>query len=493
MHSALRLLVALILSGAFPYAALAATFTVTTTADAGAGSLRQALADARVAPSPPHTIIFGAAFPSAGVITLASPLPTWINGRLTIDGNSRLPRISGNNAHPIFVVGVGGTRLDLEGLALRDGRRNLGGCVALAVAGETATLAINNTALSGCRAIAPGVPRGGAIDWQAGSGGQLRASNSVFTDNRTVAPLAPPITGGGAGGAIAFTGSVLLIDSTRFESNLIDVSGAPSGGIGGAIDGNLLGGGIASLSRTVFRTNSATPLTDDAFGVGGAIAAKCDATPCTWTIERSYFRGNSARRGGAIWGPGSFGGLSGDKGLRVVNSNFVNNDALESGGALFVSSGRAEIEYSSFFGSSATSAAHLVLDGVPATARIIANVFAATAGGASACAGSVATAAVAAGSISRAMCNLGIGVPVAVVPTLPDPVIDESQAIGVLRFDGAADVIDAIPAAEVANCPADDSAGAARPIDGDGDGVARCDRGALEHPANIVFRNGFEP
>jgi hypothetical protein len=68
--------------------------------------------------------------------------------------------------------------------------------------------------------------------------------------------------------------------------------------------------------------------------------------------------------------------------------------------------------------------------------------------------------------------------------------LDETPGqIGVVRFTGSA-VIDSI--SNSGQCEPRDARFQQRPIDGDGDGVARCDVGAYEHPNVSIFRNGFE-
>src|SRR5262245_19588502 len=71
--------------------AAAATFPVTTAADSGAGSLRQAVTDANGAGAVPHTITFN--IPGSGVhaLALASALPgiSVTSGGLTIDGTTQ--------------------------------------------------------------------------------------------------------------------------------------------------------------------------------------------------------------------------------------------------------------------------------------------------------------------------------------------------------------------------------------------------------------------
>lgn len=489
-YSITRSLLAVAIALATPSITEAATFAVTNTNDSGTGSLRQALLDANAAASGQHSVLFGPTFPTNGVITLQSPLPTWTNGHLSIEGNGRSPIVSGAGVHPVFIAGVATTRLDLEGIVVRDGRRASGGCVALQLANTAATLTLTNTRFSNCRALANGAPRGGAVDWLAGAGVFVSVVNSEFDNNRTVAPAAPPIIAGGSGGALSLQSTLIYVDASRFEENLVDVEGQSSGGTGGAIAATVLANGSARIVDSVFRANSATPLTNDSFGLGGGAAIFCTG-PCTWTIERSYFRGNTARAGGALFGPGTFGGSANAKRIRIVNSSFVNNDVLGSGGALSSRGGRLELEYSSFFGNGAASAAHIDLSDSE-DVRVIHNVLAATSAGAPPCAASNVSVAAAFGSISRAPCNLGALIPVTTVAQLPNPVVDESQAIGVLRFDGVPEVVDAVPAADNTTCPGEDARNQSRPIDGDSDGVARCDRGAFEHPSELLLRSGFE-
>ncbi|MEG3909054.1 DUF4347 domain-containing protein, partial [Microcoleus sp. w2-18aC6] len=101
------------------YAHTLATFTVFNTADAGPGSLRQAITDANAAPTPPHNINF--AIPGAGVQTIAplTALPN-INVPTIIDGTSQpgfagtpLIQLDGANAVDtgLSLAGSGGSTL----------------------------------------------------------------------------------------------------------------------------------------------------------------------------------------------------------------------------------------------------------------------------------------------------------------------------------------------------------------------------------------------
>ncbi|RZK52064.1 MAG: hypothetical protein EOO59_14165, partial [Hymenobacter sp.] len=80
------------------HASLAATFTVTNTADSGTGSLRQAILDVNATTAAaPHTIVFN--IPSASLtgsfgskralIALSTPLPAITAASVTVDGTSQ--------------------------------------------------------------------------------------------------------------------------------------------------------------------------------------------------------------------------------------------------------------------------------------------------------------------------------------------------------------------------------------------------------------------
>jgi hypothetical protein len=126
--------------------AQAATLTVINTNDSGAGSLRQAIADA----TDGDTITFDS--------TLAgSTITSWeyvlhkdlsINGDLNSDGAPDVT-VSGNNTGRVFSVLVG-TVASLEGLVITDGRAQDGGGIR-----NEGTLTLTNTTVSGNEALAP--------------------------------------------------------------------------------------------------------------------------------------------------------------------------------------------------------------------------------------------------------------------------------------------------------------------------------------------------
>lgn len=91
------------------------TLTVTSLADDGPGSLRQAVAAANASTGVADTIVFHV----SGTITLASRLPD-IEDELTIDGRDAAVVLSGNKAVQVLFVGPG-KRASIRGLTLADG------------------------------------------------------------------------------------------------------------------------------------------------------------------------------------------------------------------------------------------------------------------------------------------------------------------------------------------------------------------------------------
>ncbi len=104
-----------------------ASFLVTTNADAGVGSLRQAITDANAAGAGPHTIGFAPAL-SGQTITLASDLPVLsvsdvtINGDIDNDGTGDIT-IDGNGGdigRAIFRGNAGAVNATFKGFTIQD-------------------------------------------------------------------------------------------------------------------------------------------------------------------------------------------------------------------------------------------------------------------------------------------------------------------------------------------------------------------------------------
>ncbi len=275
---------------------LAATQTVTTTNDSGAGSLRDAIANAASGDS----IVFAPSL-SGQTIALSSRIEITLN--LTITGGQVIT-LSGNDTTPIFDIDNGAT-VTLDGLTF--------------VNGYNATL------------------HGGAIV----NSGNLTVTNSLFSDNEA----------GQNGGALFSDGTVTISDSS-FINNVAGLRG-------GAIDNNgtmaltngqisnnraINGGGLGNSGT--FTVETTQILNNTALnGAGGGIANSEG-----FTVTESTLSGNSASNGGGLYNSGEMtverstlagnqaadgAGASNSGGLHLNNSTFSANIATNLGGALF--------------------------------------------------------------------------------------------------------------------------------------------------------------
>ncbi len=147
-----------------PAPARAATCTVTTNADSGAGSLREKIADSTCS-----TINFNNNY----TITLSSELT--ISRNMTIDGVGHTVTISGNNAVRVFYVNAGVT-LNLSNLTVANGNVSSGNGGGIY---NNGTLNVTNSTFSSNSA--GGYSSGGGIFNY--SGATLTVVNSTFSGN----------------------------------------------------------------------------------------------------------------------------------------------------------------------------------------------------------------------------------------------------------------------------------------------------------------------
>lgn len=264
--------------GAAP--ARAASFVVTTLADSGAGSLRQAITDAN-ANAGADTITFSV----SGTITLTAVLD--IRDTLTIDGTGQSVTISGNNAVPVIdtFYAQAGTLLTLNSLTIANGNSGIGGSRAAGVfAGNVTSLTVTHSVFSN---NLDGSGLAGAIA-STNTAGTLTISNSRFTGNS------------GSSASAVYSGATTVITNSTFDNNV-----GPSSAL--LFNG---GGTTLTVSGSTFSGNSATN------ACCGAIL-----TSVPGTITNSTFSGNSsAGQAGAL---GAGGGSAGQ--LTVTNSTFSGN------------------------------------------------------------------------------------------------------------------------------------------------------------------------
>lgn len=268
--------------------AQAATYTVTSLADAGAGSLRQAIVDANGNPGA-DTI----AFAVTGAVTLTSG-ELAITDDLTIQGPGagRLA-VDGNAGSRVFSVSGAGTDVTISGLTIRNGvaTGSNGGGVNVAAG---SSLALVNSAVSGNAAT--------------GNGGGISAAGALTLDGSTVSGNTAGPFGGGIAGNV-----VVLANST--------ISGNTAATAGGGIVFNT----AATLTHVTVSGNAA--------GAGGGLHALGAATLAN-TIVANSAGGDCAISGGSVGASDSLiedggcgvsaginGNLNGDPGLGPLSDN----------------------------------------------------------------------------------------------------------------------------------------------------------------------------
>jgi hypothetical protein len=281
--------------------------TVTSLADSGPGSLRDAILGA----SPGDLIDFDPAL-AGGTIRLSSG-QLLINKDLVIAGpGSGSLTISGLNRSRVFDL-TGGTSVGISGLTITNGYSRasatdpgFGGAIedpGTLVLSDVAF--VNNTSATG----------GGAIDAFGSAADTLTVSNCLFQGNRTLS---------GFGGGIGTT-DTLTVTASAFTDNT-----APGGG--GAIDYFVPNAPITTKALSV----SGTTFTGNQGANGGAIYANDSPSDGTLTlsVDGSTFTNNQATGVLTVTGDSGFGGaidtflrLSGaaTASVELSNSTFTAN------------------------------------------------------------------------------------------------------------------------------------------------------------------------
>jgi CSLREA domain-containing protein len=297
MKTRIRFLFTLLCAATFSLPSVhAATLTVTNTNDSGAGSLREALADA----SNGDTIDFSVTTPATITLTSGQLVAS---SSVTISGpGANLLTIDANHASRVFSVNSG-LSVTISGLTITNGSlsQNGGG-----ILNSRSTLTISKCTISGNFGT-----RGGGI---FNDHGNLTVNNCSISGNSTQF---------GGGGIDNFTngnggtGTLSVVGST--------ISGNSAGDFGGAIrcEGGFGGASTASVVASTLSGNSAADR-------GGAIHNGGDETgSATLTIINSTLSGNSAVNfGGGILNSGGGGSAT----LTINNSTLSGNSASGAGG-----------------------------------------------------------------------------------------------------------------------------------------------------------------
>ncbi len=339
--------------------------TVTTLADAGAGSLRQALLDT----------------PAGGIVDFQPGLTgtiTLTTGELAITKDLHIAgpgadviTVSGNNASRVFDI-AGSVTVDIAGLMIADGFSNGLPGGGIFNAGTLTVAASSFSGNSAGNSGGGGIYSSGALTVMAStfSGNTSGGGGGIWNNLATVTVTASTFSGNSArelfagygGGIENYQGTVTITAST-FSGN----TGSGAGGIASVgtlmvtastFSGNT-GGGIYNNSGTL--TVMASTFTGNA---GSGITSFGPLT-----VMASTFTGNSADYGGGIFGVGPLtvtastlsgnngycgGGIYSDTGpLTVTASTLSGNSADFEGGGICNVSGPLTVTASTLSGNSA--------------------------------------------------------------------------------------------------------------------------------------------
>lgn len=304
--------------GLNPAGAQAASFEVTNLEDSGAGSLRQAIADANAMPGA-DVITFQAGL--SGTITLTSG-QLEITDSLDLQGpGAELLSVSGNDASRVFYLYNGSQELQvvISGLTITHGSANIGA----GLVNFDEDLTLDGVTITENEATGDG---GGL--WADGFNMDLTISDCVLSGN---------VSGDDGGGIyIEDTGALLQISNTR-------ISGNQAAGNGGGIYFYDPDHDITVAQSTVSGNT--------AMGRGGGIYLY-NMDSGLFTVRETTISGNSASAGGGLFL------YNGDDQVAIESATISGNQATNGngGGVFMYSLYNTSIDHSTIAGNSATGA-----------------------------------------------------------------------------------------------------------------------------------------
>jgi parallel beta-helix repeat protein len=312
---------------------LPSTFTVTTTADSGTGSLRQAILNANGNPGP-NTIAFN--LPGTGLQTIkpTSPLPAITNSVL-LDGTSQ-PGYAGT---PLIVLNGQSAGSAVAGLTVTAGSTTIEGLdiggfsaagIVLSGTGATNDLIKGNyigLAFNGTSSLANG---GDGISIDSGAQTNVIQGNVISANGSA----GIRISGGGTSGNLV-TANLIGTDATGSKAigngntGITISTGATANTIGGAgatarnvISGNLATSPISGIG--VYITDSGTADNVVAGNFIGTSAAGNAAVPnATWGVIVADSPANTI--GGTTTAAGNLVSGNSQGGIAIMGANAVNN------------------------------------------------------------------------------------------------------------------------------------------------------------------------
>ena len=299
-HYQLRLLFSACLLLFLGTGLLAATITVTSTADAGAGSLRAAVKMAAAG----DEIVFAADIDGQPIVLLSV---IDLRTDLTIRGNGQMAtRISGNGTNRAFSI-MNMAEVHLYDLRIYNGREFLGGGLRVRAG---ASLHAHGIKVDGCVAFSPRPDRGGGAIYNEG---MLYLERCTLANNKAIGKQ-------GSGGAILNApGGMLDVAHSIIRKNEANRAG------GGIEDAS---GSATLVTITETRINKNTVF--NAPGNGGGIHIGGDGS---MTVTGGAVNQNTAgAEGGGLWN--ASGTLTVSNTI-VANNTAMGNDADQGGGGLY--------------------------------------------------------------------------------------------------------------------------------------------------------------
>jgi len=329
------------------------TLTVTSTADSGSGTLRQALADASDGDTIDATGVSGTILLTSGEllvsnsVTILGPGPA----NLAVDGNA---------ASRIFDIGSN-TVVSITGLTITNGVADSGANPPNSAGGiynDHAALTLIRCNISGNSAlgwmtngVGGGSEGGGIVNDGNNGSATLNILCSTLTGNSAQPGMAGSVFVGGLGGAIvnsAEYGTAILT-----ASNCIINGNSANYGVAGAvynlgvsgtgtvwIANSTLSGNYAGLGGGIYNDGdqgsamvhvACCAVSSNSANEGGGIYNVATVDSAELSIVNCTLSGNSAGQYGYGGGIYNYGLLQGTANVRIVNTTFSDNSALGAG------------------------------------------------------------------------------------------------------------------------------------------------------------------
>ncbi|MEM7116075.1 MAG: choice-of-anchor Q domain-containing protein [Chloroflexota bacterium] len=365
---------------------------------------------------------------------------------ITIEGGNFTIMREGSVAYLRILHVAGSGSLTLNQTTIKDGHLRDSGEDGAGILNE-GSLTVNNSTLSGNQARGSNTNGGGIRTFNSHG---LNINNSVLTQNYAQ-------DGGGAvSGGGTITDSIITANSTRRRGGGVYINGGNLTIRGSTISGNRArgGGGIAATSGTVLIENST--ISQSYVGYSEYGGGGINNSGATITINNSTITHNEAY-GGSTTGAGiaNRGGTI-NLNQTVISGNFNNNDgssAPPAGDEVVVTGGTVNADNFNLFGHGGQADTQAFVGFAPGT-----NDLNATSDGSNTPLASI---------LNTTLANNG-------GPATPGGIVQTHALVS------GSPAIDAAPAGL-----STDQRGVARPQDGDGNGTAVFDIGAVEFPIAV--------